>query len=268
MLKPSSASTADKKQNTPFYTIAKELSTQMAITRRKPKTTKRTAARIAIMNVIRAGIIPAGELVPPEQELTKILGVSLGTVQAALRELQDIGIIVRKRGDGTRVASGEPFAESIWHFRVADRETGQPLRFLEARNWVDTVSAQGVWSDHLGNCEHYVRIRRILKLQNGVAAGAEMFLDAARVKGLEQIDPSELAHTNIRPYLEKTHGLSTRGSSTLVRTTMLEPATSKSFQLDADVEYFEIHARAHARDQRPTYFQRIFIATGSCALMF
>ena len=141
--------------------LTKELTAQMAIITRTTRSTKRTAARIAIMNVIRSNIIKPGELLPSEKELTIILGVSLGTVQAALRGLQDIGTIVRRRGDGTRVAAGEPFGETIWHFRFVSRDDGTPLRFADQKASVDVISTHGIWSDHLGRCARYVRIRRV-----------------------------------------------------------------------------------------------------------
>lgn len=248
--------------------LAKELATQMDITTRTTRSTKRTAARIAIMNVIRSKLVGPGELLPSEKDLAIILGVSLGTVQAALRGLQDIGTIVRRRGDGTRVATIEPFGETIWHFRFMSRKNGMPLRIIDQKTWVDIISDTGVWSDYLGLCTHYVRIRRVLTLQDGVHTGAEMFLDASAAKGLENIDAQELVHASIRPYLEETFGLSTNGVSHLVKTTSLDKEVAEVFGLRAQGDYYEIHAKAFANDQRPIYFQRIYVSASDCALMF
>ncbi|VAV86576.1 hypothetical protein MNBD_ALPHA08-2202 [hydrothermal vent metagenome] len=248
--------------------LTKELTAQMAIITRTTRSTKRTAARIAIMNVIRSNIIKPGELLPSEKELTIILGVSLGTVQAALRGLQDIGTIVRRRGDGTRVAAGEPFGETIWHFRFVSRDDGTPLRFADQKASVDVISTHGIWSDHLGRCARYVRIRRVLTLQNKVHVGAEMFLDASAAQGLEDIDASELTHTNIRPYLEETFGLSTNNSVHFVQTTEMSKEIAKIFDLSRKGTYYEIHAKSFSTSQNPIYFQRIYVATDDCALMF
>lgn len=244
------------------------LSAQMAQTSRATRCTKRTAARIAIMSIIRSGIVKPGELLPSEIELTKILGVSLGTVQAALRGLQDIGTIVRRRGDGTRVAAGEPLAETIWHFRFMSREDGSPLRFIDQKTWVNTVSTHGIWSDHLGQCAQYVRIWRILTLQNNVHVGAEMYLDGSLAKGLANINASDLAHVNIRPYLEQTFGLTTKSVSHFVQTTELSRKTAENFNLSPEGLYYEIHARTFSATQTPIYFQRIFVAINDCTLMF
>jgi GntR family transcriptional regulator len=248
--------------------IARELAIQMELTRRTTLSTKRTAARIAILNVIRSNIVGPGELLPSEIELTKILEVSLGTVQAALRGLQDIGTIVRRRGDGTRVASGEPFGEAIWHFRFVSRDDGTPLRFIDQKTWVDKISTHGIWSNHLGQCTHYVRIRRILTLQNNVHVGAEMFLDSSAEEGLENIVASELIHINIRPYLKKTFGLSVMSATHFVQTTELNEKTTKVFDLSSEEIFYEIHAKTFSTRQEPIYFQRIYVSTDDCALIF
>ncbi|MFK5977660.1 MAG: GntR family transcriptional regulator [Rhizobiaceae bacterium] len=248
--------------------LAKALASQMDLTRRTTRSTKRTAARIAIMHVIRSNIVKPGELLPSEIELTKILGVSLGTVQAALRGLQDIGTIVRRRGDGTRVASSEPFGETIWHFRFVSKDTGTPLRFIDQKTWVDIVSTHGIWSNHLGQCAHYVRIRRVLTLQNNIHAGAEMFLDSSAAEGLENIDALELIHINIRPYLEKVFNLSAMSATHFVQTTELNKKTAGVFDLSSERNFYEIHAKTFSARQRPIYFQRIYVATDDCALIF
>jgi len=248
--------------------LVRDLADQMDIIRRTSRCTKRTAARIAIMNVIRSGIAKPGELLPSEIELTKTLGVSLGTVQIALRGLQDIGTIVRRRGDGTRVAAIEPLSKSIWHFRFVSREDGTPLRFTDQKVSIDRISTHGVWSDYLGTCAQYVRISRLISMQNDVRVGAEMFLDAGAAKGLVNIDVSELTHLNVRPYLEETFGLVTTGSSHLVKTTSLSEEIIRNFNLASKGEFYEIHAKAFSGTQHPIYFQRIYVAINDCALSF
>jgi DNA-binding GntR family transcriptional regulator len=249
-------------------TIARELSRQMVAVSGAARCTKRTAARLAIVNVIRANVVSPGELLPSEKELTSILGVSLGTVQAALRQLSEMGTIVRRRGDGTRVTALEPLGETIWHFRFASKSDGTPLRFTDLEVWTDTISDPGIWSDYLGEKPHYLRIRRQVTMQNGAVAGAEMYLDAQRVAGLEKIDAFEMKFTNIRPYLEEKFGLITKGATHFVRTIEPDTKTRRIFDLRRPGEYYEIHAKAYSDGRHPVYFQRIYISTSDCALMF
>jgi len=240
----------------------------MKETRADPGRTKRSAARLAIVKAIRNGILCPGDYLPPETQLTSIFGVSLGTVQAALRQLQQTGTIVRRRGAGSRIASTEPLVRDVWHFRFLARTNDQPLRMMDETVWIDKIEDQGNWSDFLGIHPQYIRIRRKLIMQNGMIAGAEMYLDAALAPGLEDIDPSELGMINIRPFLEDQFGIATASANHVVQTRMLDRGEAATFGLPVGAEIFEIHAKAYSSAQQPVYFQRILADVTACKLTF
>lgn len=58
----------------------------------------------AIVQAIRAGSFPDGRL-PPEDKLAEMLGVSRTTLRRALQSLDQIGLIDRRPGRGTRLRS-------------------------------------------------------------------------------------------------------------------------------------------------------------------
>jgi DNA-binding GntR family transcriptional regulator len=58
----------------------------------------------SLADAIRAGRHPAGSLLPTEEALSRTWAVSRQTVREALRRLDEQGLIVRRRGIGTRVA--------------------------------------------------------------------------------------------------------------------------------------------------------------------
>jgi len=230
--------------------------------------TKRSAARLAIAEAIRNGTLAPGDYLPSETWLTQILGVSLGTVQAALRQLQQMGTIVRRRGDGTRVASTEPLGSEVWHFRFLDKDTGQPMRISNEHVWIDRIAEAGPWLDYLGASNDCVRIRRSLTMQDGTPVGAEMFINADHVRGLEDVDPRELNMVNIRPYLEENYNLAVVGATHLVQTRDIDVGSGKIFGLKSGETVFEIHAKAYTIDRAPIYFQRIFVSSDACNLSF
>src|SRR4051812_42668019 len=51
------------------------------------------------------GILHAGDAIPPEPQLATLLGVARATLRLALRRLDNDGLVVRRRGWGTRVSA-------------------------------------------------------------------------------------------------------------------------------------------------------------------
>lgn len=233
-----------------------------------PGRTKRSAVRLAIVAAIRDGLLKPGETLPSEKRLTTVLGVALGTVQAALRQLQLSDTIVRRRGDGSRVASIEPLSETTWHFRFRSKKDDQPLRFTQQDVQIDLIDERGEWSDYLENANRYIRIVRHMAMSDGSIVYAEMYLDADAAPGLDRIDPEELDMVNIRPFLDEMFGLSAIGTRHSVRTTRLTKQRSLEMKLTPGTVLFEIRAKAYAQQHEPAYFQRIYADSESCILDF
>jgi len=57
---------------------------------------------------IRTGVHPVGALLPTEQDLCRRFSASRHTVREALRQLQDMGLIARRQGSGSRVLAAQP----------------------------------------------------------------------------------------------------------------------------------------------------------------
>ncbi len=72
-----------------------------------------------VLRGIEAGEWPAGSLIPSEVDLAERYGVSQGTVRKAIESLAQEGLLVRRQGRGTYVAS--------------HGETGAQFRFLRLR---------------------------------------------------------------------------------------------------------------------------------------
>lgn len=234
----------------------------------KPGRTKRTAARLALSAAMHDGLLKPGDPLPPEVELTKILGVSLGTVQAALRQLQETGVIVRRRGDGSRVASTEPLHTSIWHFRFVRLRDGTPLHQVAEYIAIETIKETGMWSAFLGDKPAYLRISRRYAARDCAPFGAEMYLDPQLVPGLATVDPDEFKMVNIRTQLEARYGIVVRGTRQLVQLAKLGDTTAKRLGLKPRQQVFEIHASTFGPAQHPIYFQRIFVPASDYALDF
>ncbi|WP_104105110.1 GntR family transcriptional regulator [Nocardioides sp. 616] len=60
--------------------------------------------RRQLEDLIGAGVLRAGDRLPPLRQLAGDLGLAVGTVGRAYSELESAGLVVSRRGAGTRVA--------------------------------------------------------------------------------------------------------------------------------------------------------------------
>lgn len=62
--------------------------------------------RRQLADVIGSGVLRPGDRLPPLRQLASDLGLAAGTVARTYRELESAGLVVSRRGGGTRVAEG------------------------------------------------------------------------------------------------------------------------------------------------------------------
>src|SRR5438270_7364056 len=165
---------------------------------------KHVQLRHSITRLIQSGALQAGGRLPPEQELARAIGISLGTVQKALTALANEGWIVREHGRGTfGQGSGRPIAEN-WHYRFVDPETGRlaPVysRLLERRRTNET----GPWAAALGgDREGYVEITRLILVADRLRCWSRMHLGATRFAGLLELPAEIFDDVNLKQVFEQ-----------------------------------------------------------------
>jgi GntR family transcriptional regulator len=115
-----------------------------------PGVSKYAQLRDTLTAAIRGGHWKPGSQLPPERELVRLTRFSLGTVQRALRELADEGLLIRTQGSGTYVAEGRRTIDAPLHLRFLG-EAGEP-RFLPLFPKVlsrTVIAERGPWSEWL-----------------------------------------------------------------------------------------------------------------------
>lgn len=78
--------------------------------------------RRQLTDMIRYGVLRPGDRVPPVRQLAADLGLAAGTVARAYRELESAGMVITRRGGGTRVAArpvSEPGQAEVLRDRAA-----------------------------------------------------------------------------------------------------------------------------------------------------
>lgn len=70
-----------------------------------------------LAEAIASGLHPVGSLLPTEMELAEQFAVSRSTIRAAMQELQNTGLVSRRKSVGTRVESATPPQEQPGFFQ-------------------------------------------------------------------------------------------------------------------------------------------------------
>ena len=229
---------------------------------------KRTAVRLALLKAIQDGRFNPGDMLPPERRLADELGISLGTVQAALNELRESGRITRRRGDGTRVAVGADKFRTTWHFRLLDQETGKPLFWDSAKVDVNKVGGDGPYTGFLPEAHEYVRIRRRILMGGRHRVGADLWMPAETGRPLLKMNVTDLSLINLRTVFAEKLGLKPVRVETEITTVMPEDTLAAALELRRHQPHYQIEARIFAGDDSPLYFQRVLACVDEVRLSF
>ena len=136
---------------------------------------KRARLHRAMLKMIDHGFWNPGDRLPTDLELTERLPLSLATVQAALQLLADQEIVVRKKRNGTFVASEEHLSRMLIFFRFVDPDSVRPLVVEERERAVAETGERGPWSDFLGIRDRYVQWSRTLEIGGEFMVRSEFY---------------------------------------------------------------------------------------------
>ena len=172
---------------------------------------KRARLHRAMLKMIDHGFWNPGDRLPTDLELTERLPLSLATVQAALQLLADQEIVVRKKRNGTFVASEEHLSRMLIFFRFVDPDSVRPLAVEERERTVAETGERGPWSDFLGIRDRYVQWSRTLEIGGEFMVRSEFYFSNPRLRVLLDLPAESLKGIAIRPLLQVRFGLPTTG---------------------------------------------------------
>ncbi|MCC5955638.1 MAG: GntR family transcriptional regulator [Natronohydrobacter sp.] len=156
--------------------------------------------RDLMMARIEAGEWSPGTYLPPETRLAEEYGVAVGTLRKALLDLASEGVVVRRQGKGTVVASHDSDAVlfRFFNLRRADGSTLRPESRVLARERrkarADEAQALGVKAGTEVLC-----ITRVREGDGVPILYEHILLDAARFGALEHL-PEVLPNTLYQLY--------------------------------------------------------------------
>ncbi|WP_321928720.1 GntR family transcriptional regulator [Paraburkholderia guartelaensis] len=167
-------------------------------------TTRYAALAQALVKAISSGRYAVGSLLPTEPELAELYSVSRHTVRAALKMLQDLGYISRKKSVGTIVESANPRTAFTQSFETPEdlmRVAATEVRSIETVTPVklDRTLARTLEAPP---GSHWIRLSglRVEAGKRGAPlAWADIYIDAAFAHLIDEIRsrPGELVSTMI-----------------------------------------------------------------------
>lgn len=206
----------------------------------------------AFIKTMEAGFWRPGDRVPTEVHLTEALPLSLGTIQAALGRLVKQGIIVRRRGLGSRIAGIDEKGQDNWFMCFLDEKDAKlELRFIE----VEETDDEGPWSDFLGQGSDYIRIERIMAAARSFPILAVMHLNAGRFRPLLDYDPKTFGRVHMRHILQHRFNAPSLSFSQNIRVVDLDDETCAKVELEPGSVAMEMEIQCRTFRNEPLFYQ-------------
>lgn len=223
--------------------------------------TKYARMRLMLEAALRDTFWGENGKVPTEHELARATGMSLGTIQRALRELVNEGRLVRTPGRGTYVVEqkyrlGKPFVNA--RFLGDDGVSVLPIEAsFVGRQQISTV---GPWTEALRpRGKKILRIERRFDVNGEFSILSRFFVDIVRFPKFSDLNAGELRSTNLRGLLARMHRFPTVTHHQTLRFYSFAPEVARVLKCRAGTMGLlqSVTASIHRDDN--VYFTQLFI---------
>ncbi len=219
-----------------------------------------------LLTRIEAGEWTPGDQLPAETELAQAYEASVGTIQKALQQLADDGVLVRRHGSGTFVAVGNTRDEQVRHFRFLAEDERSVLPVTIETISADMLGEQGPWARFLGAEASYVRVLRRITVNNEFEIVSEVLLSGRHFGSIAKLDPTELSH--VRDLLSSRFHRPTLKVEQTVSVQVLPPRACRLMSVPPGTTGLVWVIRARTYRDAPLSWQRVFVPPSDHPLLF
>ena len=214
--------------------------------------------RNSLATAISDGRWKVGAKIPTEDRLTEATGLSLGTVQKALKTLADDGLVVRRQGMGTFVASGESLMNSpFYHCRFLD-DDGQQLPIFSKFACRHAATRKGEWSRHLSGRD-IVCLERVFSINNEFSIYTHLYFDANRLPALAHAPAAKLSGVNMKELIAREHHVALTRFSENLLVSVFPPHVCAAIGVKPKTSGAVLEIVGRDRQGEAVYFQELFI---------
>lgn len=214
--------------------------------------------RNSLAGAISDGRWKAGARFPTEDRLTEATGMSLGTVQKALKTLADEGLVVRRQGMGTFVAKSEsPMNAPFYHCRFLG-DDGEVLPIFSRFVRRHAVAGKGEWSRHLDG-RHATCIERVFSINNEFSIYTQLYFDALRLPMLAKAPAAKLNGANLKSLITREAHLPLARFSENLVVAVFPAHVCEAIGVKPRTSGAVLEIVASDRQGAPVYFQELFV---------
>jgi GntR family transcriptional regulator len=232
-----------------------------------PGMTKYALLRDALLKAIESGFFAPGEKLPAENDLAGMTPFGLGTVQRALRELAEEGIIKRSQGHGSFVAGPAKPMHKPWHCRFLDDEGTGFLPIFPKILSVRRIGDYGPWSAFLDQQgENVIRIDRRISINHEFKIYSKFFANADKFGDVLEKPISELEAANLKLLLNQKFNLPITVLTQNLRFLRFPAEVCKAIDVKPATLGLHLEAVASAGKTVHLYYQQWYIPPNARAL--
>ena len=214
----------------------------------------------ALVEAITSGHWKAGDKLPTEEELVELTPFSLGTVQRALRNLAEQGILVRHHGRGSFVAGNDLRLEDPWHCRFLDDDGESVLPVYSKAVKRERISEPGPWSEHFPQArDSLIRIDRVINVNNEFNVLTRFFTDSRLLPALWEAPLGKLDGVNFKAIIARELNMPITHISHYFRARPFNENAAAAVNVKVHAVGIFMQAVARMGQQKCVYYQEFFI---------
>ena len=212
-----------------------------------------------IYSMIEEGILECGDRLPTETAFAKGLPFSLGTIQKALYNLSQLGVIKRTPGSGTIVAERTQEIFALWQFRFIDENESSIFPVFSRVVKVDRIQEKDAWSRFLGNENSYVRIVREIDVDHRFKSISYFYLSDSRFGAIVDLSPADLEGVHLSAVIQRKFGVSTVRTNNRVVCSVFPDQVCTRLNLPSAAIGLICQILGFGPKDRPLFFQQAYI---------
>lgn len=212
-----------------------------------------------ILGLVDDGTLQTGASLPTETALAEVLPFSLGTIQKALRNLSELGVVNRKSRTGTVIAEKTEEIFDLWQFRFLNDATDALLPVYSKVTEVEKAHAKGPWSDFLGDEDFYVRITREIDVDHRFKLINYFYLSYRQFGSVLRLEASAFEGVHLHAVIRQEFGIGTVRTNNRVVCKAFPDSVSLRLDLPSAARGIICDILGFASSDKPLFFQQVYV---------